>query len=153
MNLYGFADGDPINFKDPFGLAACTKEELEAGRETQTNKGGDVCVERRNYERQEKIASCVARQIGVAEGATFLGAAPVDKRAAGYAVAEGASPFTNLISHLGHKLAPGWKFGKQTLGSNRVFGVLGRANIVVAAGVGAFDATRAAMCVASDEEK
>jgi hypothetical protein len=23
LNLYGFADGDPINFSDPFGLAVC----------------------------------------------------------------------------------------------------------------------------------
>lgn len=26
MNLYGFANGDPVNFSDPFGLQACDKE-------------------------------------------------------------------------------------------------------------------------------
>jgi hypothetical protein len=30
LNLYGFAGGDPINFRDPLGLEPLTKEEREA---------------------------------------------------------------------------------------------------------------------------
>ncbi|MDP1858153.1 MAG: RHS repeat-associated core domain-containing protein [Gemmatimonadaceae bacterium] len=26
LNLYGFADGDPVNFSDPFGLTGCDKQ-------------------------------------------------------------------------------------------------------------------------------
>jgi hypothetical protein len=31
LNLYGFANGDPINFSDPFGLSAVSNSDFEAG--------------------------------------------------------------------------------------------------------------------------
>jgi hypothetical protein len=40
LNLYGFANGDPINFRDPFGLAACG-EGAEADDDTANKQGGD----------------------------------------------------------------------------------------------------------------
>ncbi|MDX2060499.1 MAG: RHS repeat-associated core domain-containing protein, partial [Gemmatimonadales bacterium] len=50
LNLYGFANGDPVNFSDPFGLVPCTNAELAAGKETVANKGGAICVEGRDYD-------------------------------------------------------------------------------------------------------
>jgi hypothetical protein len=31
LNVYGFANGDPINFSDPFGLSACPPGQVDAG--------------------------------------------------------------------------------------------------------------------------
>jgi hypothetical protein len=78
---------------------------------------------------------------------------PVDKRAAGYAVLEGASENTNVISHVGHKVAPGMKFGFRALGTKRVFGMLGRANIFVSGAFAAYDVGGIATCIASTDRK
>lgn len=59
-NVYGFASGDPVNFSDPFGLAACTKEEVASGRETVANKGGSICVERRSRPTDAEAACSAA---------------------------------------------------------------------------------------------
>lgn len=50
------------------------------------------------------------------------------------------------MSYFGLKAFPGLKIGTQILGTNRVFGLLGRANLAVAAGLAAYDITSIALC-------
>lgn len=45
------------NSSDPFGLEACTKEEVAAGKETVPTKGQPACVEQRNRKAQACFAS------------------------------------------------------------------------------------------------
>ncbi len=85
LNLYGFADGDPVNFSDPFGLDACTKGDLDNGKETMSNKGGPVCVERRNYEAQDKLLDCADKQLNPFRATSEVTAIPLEKRMLGAA--------------------------------------------------------------------
>lgn len=152
MNLYGYAAGDPINFYDPFGLAACTKKELEEGRETVANKGGYICVERRNRKAQAKLAQCTADQLGVKD-LVIIGAMPLDKVDLGLKNAFGASPFTNVIGYGGHLLFPNAKFERlKALGTKRVFGIAGRAAARIAPVLVVYDAAKIAQCVASETD-
>lgn len=59
-----------------------------------------------------------------------------------------ASAYTNALSYFGLKQFRGLKIGTQILGTNRVFGLLGRANLALGAGLAAYDATSIGMCVA-----
>ena len=151
--MYGFADGDPVNFSDPFGLAPCTKDEVSEGRETLANKGGYVCVERRNREAQEKLVQCTADQLGFKDLA-IVGAIPLEKRTLGLKNAFGASPFTNVIGYGGHVLFPDAKFESlKVLGTKRVFGVAGRVAARVAPLLLVFDAAKIVACSSSPTPK
>jgi len=55
LNLYGFANGDPINFTDPFGLNPCDEVEDETERAS--------CEERAEQE-QEGISQCRVAAVG-----------------------------------------------------------------------------------------
>jgi len=159
LNLYGFADGDPVNFSDPFGLDACTKEELSGGRETVANKGGPICVQARDYKAQEKLLKCTANQFSLGREAVYAGAAQVDKKAAGYIVQPGQSKTTNVISAYARRYGPEIDIPTQTLrtaakrltGAASFYSVLGRLNVAAAAFSAGYDLGSIAGCVANDK--
>jgi hypothetical protein len=77
-----------------------------------------------------------------------VGAIPVNKRVLGIKVLPGASKFTNPISLLGHLIFGRFlNFPRRVLGTRRVFGVLGRANIIVLSAFVIYDITSIGICV------
>ena len=76
MNLYGYADGDPINFADPFGLSSCPKDA--------TDKEREECEKKEAAEKERKASAqrqCRAKGIELLRGmftpAAVTGAASV----------------------------------------------------------------------------
>lgn len=98
----------------------------------------------------QKLPSCFVGHYGLGDaairGASWFGALPIEKAARGLPVIMGASKYTNLISYTGFKLAPGLKIGTRILGTTRLAGIVGRANVLLAAGLAAYDATSIALC-------
>jgi RHS repeat-associated protein len=44
LNLYGYAEGDPVNFSDPFGLEPCSTAQSEHGwKDVTTSDGAKEC--------------------------------------------------------------------------------------------------------------
>ena len=84
-----------MNFSDPFGLDACTKEEVDSGRETVANQGGSICVERRQRQTDAERACSAAIAIGytrtVADALTIWEGGPALKMAAKALFAEAKS--------------------------------------------------------------
>ena len=84
LNVYGFAEGDPVNFSDPFGLCPWC---IGAGIGTAVGFGGTVLW---NYRHDQPITTNLVRNllIGAATGATlgvaleYLGAAGAGSAAA-----------------------------------------------------------------------
>ena len=70
----------------------------------------------------------------------------MDKVAHNLAVLPGASRHTNAISFFGLRAFPGLKIGRQVLGTNRVFGLLGRANAGAAVALAAYDVASIGNC-------
>jgi RHS repeat-associated protein len=89
------------------------------------------------WKRCVKIA--VGDQLGIKELMVGVGLIPVPKRAAGLMVTQGASEYTNLTSYAGHKLFPGANLPYKVLGTNRIFGIAGRAMPWVAAALASYD--------------
>jgi len=79
---------------------------------------------------------------------SFLGAVPLDKRARGLPVLPGASRYTNPISLYGNRLLGGAKAGFKVLGTKRIALIVGRANVLTAAGFAAYDITSIGLCAA-----
>jgi len=92
-------------------------------------------------------AKCAAAYYGVGDIALrgFL-TAPIPKRWVGLPVLPGASSFTNATSLIGFKLFPGLKLGTQILGTNRVFGLAGRASAIGGGVMLVYDASTIALC-------
>jgi len=59
MNLYGFANGDPVNFTDPFGLMQCPAKPADC------KPGGVTWQRTTRSETLRKFASSLAKQEGV----------------------------------------------------------------------------------------
>ncbi|HEX2205847.1 MAG TPA: RHS repeat-associated core domain-containing protein [Longimicrobium sp.] len=99
-----------------------------------------------------ELVDCTSDHYGLGDlsirGVSWLGAMPIDKQAHGLRVLPGASTHTNLISYIGIKHFRGVKAGGRYLGSARLFGVLGRANLLIGAGLLAYDVTSIGMCMA-----
>jgi RHS repeat-associated protein len=105
-----------------------------------------------------KLFDCTAQQYGFGDGDTpngldiakmvsEIGALPIPKQLAGIPVIGDSSKFTNLVSLIPHKLGVRMNMPR-TLGSSRVFGVLGRANVVVGTALLAWDAASIGLCTA-----
>ena len=176
VNLYRFNNGNPVSFGDPLGLMPCTKEELASGKETVTNEGGAVCVERRNRDEPQKdqeedflgkLGRCTREQLGLGELAEAVAVAagqpiPGTKRF----VTPGSSRGTSVAGMVADRV-----FGKARLpirlptivggpGTGRVLAIAGtksvarfagRAVPIVGLAMMAFDAAHIAACTASDD--
>jgi len=99
-----------------------------------------------------KVMACTADHYGLGSaavrGISWWGAQPVYKRAHDLRVLPGASEFTNNISYYAFTYLPKMKVGRQLLGSNRLAGVVGRANIGLSAALFAYDLTSITLCAA-----
>ncbi|MCG8360295.1 MAG: RHS repeat-associated core domain-containing protein, partial [Kiloniellales bacterium] len=139
LNTYGYVVGNLINAVDPKGL-----EGLVLGDEV-----SDEPFETTAY--GECLKQCVVQHYGMSElisrGAVAAGATPVYKPAIGLPVLSGASRYTNPISLIGHVTSTNPKLGTKVLGTGRVFGILGRANIVLGAGLLTYDTVAITDCV------
>lgn len=83
----------------------------------------------------------------VIEGILAAGAIPISKQALGMKVLPGASRFTNPISLFGHFAFRGANLPFRVLGTRRVFGIFGRANIVVLSAFVTYDVTSLCICI------
>jgi RHS repeat-associated protein len=46
LNLYGFANGDPVTYSDPYGLSSTCPDRVKRGEECEDDRGQDGVVER-----------------------------------------------------------------------------------------------------------
>jgi hypothetical protein len=84
--------------------------------------------------------------------ASYAGALPISKRLIGVPVVGDASSFTNPISLAGHKYARGANLSSRVrlpgfTPTVRVFGLLGRVNVVGAVAFGAYDVYSIGTCM------
>lgn len=105
----------------------------------------------------EILKDCTAAQYGFGDGETptgldfgrmvsEIGALPIPKSLVGVPVIGNSSTVTNAISLIPHKLGIRANMSTRILGTTRVFGALGRANVFVGAGLLAWDAASIAIC-------
>ena len=103
------------------------------------------------------IWGCAKEHYGLTAAAAVTGAGgvPISKLRLGYPVVQGSSKYTNLVSHLGLKFFPmatlphgsaAARVAKNTFGTIRVFGIVGRALPFVAVGLAVFDAVSIGVC-------
>jgi len=106
----------------------------------------------------EELWKCVKKHYGLNAATAFLsaGAIPIYKPWLNYPVIGNASRFTVLASHIGVQFFPGKllrmgtpvaRGAKAAFGSIRVFGILGRANVVGFIGFAIFDIITLAACM------
>jgi len=106
----------------------------------------------------EHLWTCVKEHYGLtaATGLSAAGAIPLEKIKLGYKVHPYSSPYTNPISHFGHKFFPRAKLpagtlvariAKNSVSTVRIFGVIGRVNPFIAAGLAIFDVVSIASCM------
>ena len=123
INLYRYVGNNPVNLTDPFGLSPSFTD----------------CFIR-----------CAAQHYGIEEVLlrTIVGinAIPIPKAAVGLPVLGGASSSTNLLSYFG-RFTSNPKLGMQILGTNRLFGLLGRLNLALGVGLLTYDAVSIGLCI------
>jgi RHS repeat-associated protein len=112
LNAYGFANGDPVNYSDPFGL--CPPEHPETLADCPVGVGPLVQLGRMSHAMNEAVAGFAAVSVaGGIGGAVVLerlateAAAPVVEEAAGGATesAEALEPSEGQIQHFTRQLA------------------------------------------------
>jgi RHS repeat-associated protein len=99
------------------------------------------------------IASCASEYYGMAgvagalaRGSIWGGAWPVFKPSVGLPIIGESSSYTNPISLFGLRNFPGLKLPVRVLQTKRVFGLVGRANVAVAAALLAYDVANIGSC-------
>jgi len=106
----------------------------------------------------DDLWECTKEHYGLTAAAGIMGAAsiPVKKIKLGYWIAPGTSKYTNLTSHFGYQFFPRAKLragsasarvAKNTFGTIRVFGIIGRALPFSAMGLAVFDIISIGQCV------
>ncbi len=124
INSYGYVINNPVNLIDPFGLAPSFMD----------------CFIR-----------CVSEHYGIEEALlrTIVGinAIPIPKSGIGVPRLGGTSGVTNLLSRFGQRFTSDPKLGTQTLGTNRLFGLLGRLNLALGVGLLTYDAVSIGLCI------
>jgi len=107
-----------------------------------------VPLSKYDQENQEAWERCVklaiGDQLGIKELLVSAGLIPVPKAQVGLTVTEGASKSTNVTSYVGHKLFRGANLPFKVLGTNRLFGIAGRASPWIAAAMAGYDIYRIA---------
>jgi hypothetical protein len=105
MNLYGFANGDPVNFTDPFGLFPCCSDnsKAEVQRELDLAKYGAA--------HPGVAVAAAAVMLGVTTGGLLAGAAPALVAAPAAAAAGGAGTsltgrIVDALENSGAEMAP-----------------------------------------------
>jgi RHS repeat-associated protein len=122
-SLYQYAFSNPLNFIDSTGL----------------NPSFGSCFE-----------ECLLQHLGLTSAVAIsgVGATPLYKPWLNLpVVGPGASRFTNVLSYIGLKLFPGATVGRQILGSARLFGILGRANIATGSVLLTIDLLQIGLCI------
>ncbi len=141
LNTYLYVLNNPNSAIDPLGL-----------RFTPSEFGGswrDLFLNPVNHDRRSECSQqCLASIIGPVEMVSAAGATPIPKGLMNVPVVGKASQVTNAVSAFGLKAAPNNKMpGGRALGSNRTFGVLGRANLLLFGGLVAVDSITLMGCV------
>ena len=94
--------------------------------------------------RTRALPGCIRDHYGLpsaaVRGVTWGAATPLYKPWLNVPVIGNSSAFTNPVSYVGLRHFPGTKMGVRVLGTNRVFGLAGRANVFVAGGLALYDA-------------
>ena len=106
----------------------------------------------------DDLWNCTKEHYGLTAvtGIFSTAAIPIKKVTLGYKVYPGASPYTNISSHIGLKFFPRTNLrtgsvaanaAKATFGTIRVFGIVGRALPFAAVGLAVFDIISIGQCV------
>ena len=96
LNLYGYANGDPINFSDPFGLRAEDSENgADAASDTTRTEKRSLNLGRCTVAAMSFSTMAVLDVLFVASGAQLVGATG---RVAGTTLAGGLAPMMGLSS-------------------------------------------------------
>lgn len=105
----------------------------------------------------DDLWACAQEHYGLtaATVAAGVGGIPISKILLGRRVQPGSSKYTNLVSHYGLKFFPmarlphrstAARVAKSTLGTIRIFGIVGRAAPFAAIGLAVYDAISIGMC-------
>lgn len=91
-----------------------------------------------------------------------VGGVPISKLRLGHPIHPRSSKYTNLISHYGHKFFPmatlshgstAARVAKNTFGTIRIFGIVGRALPFVTVGLAVYDVISIGMCVYEERNR
>ena len=122
-NLYSYCGNEPNNQIDPSGLSASF---------------GDC------------LLKCAANHYGLGDlatrGAVATLSIPISKKALGIPVIGPSSKTTNILSYLGLKIAPNFRGPIRILGTNRIFGIAGRAVPYLGMAIATYDAASIGIC-------
>lgn len=112
----------------------------------------------------DDLWTCALEHYGLTATATALGIGgiPISKLRLGYYVQPGSSKYTNLVSHYGFKFFPmatlphgsaAARLAKTTLGTIRIFGIVGRAVPFIAIGLAIYDVVSIGMCAYEERNR